>query len=104
MAELSPEVKRLLAAAEALYEALKRAKPTRALAQAIADNVPFSKLQDAEIVVCCSFLKEVEKLMNDAAKAATNGAAPAAGTTVTPDSVEPPKRKPEDKKKSDSPA
>lgn len=93
MADLSPEVKNLLAGAEALYEAFKRSKPTKDLAIAVRDNVPFSKLQDPEIFVICTFYKEIEKLAKVGAPQASvageipgNGAAPA----VKPDAVEPP--------------
>lgn len=103
MAELSPEVKNLLTGAEALYEAFKRSKPTKDLAIAVRDNVPFAKLQDPEIFVICTFYKEIEKLAKAGAPQAAvageivgNGAAPA----VKPDAVEPPKGKRADKTKS----
>jgi hypothetical protein len=101
VAELSPEVKKLLAGAESLYEALKRSKPTQALAVAIRDGVKFDKLQDPEILVMCAFYKEMEKLAAAGTEVATvpaAGAHAANGNGVKPDAIEPPASKPADKK------
>lgn len=101
MAELSPEVKKLLSGAEALFEALKRAKPTQALAVAIRDGVKFDKLQDPEILVMCAFYKEMEKLAGAGTEVAATAAAgqPATnGTIVKPDAIELPSSKAADKK------
>jgi hypothetical protein len=100
--ELSADVKNLLAGAKALYEAFKRSKPTQALAIAIRDDVAFEKLQDPELLVICTFYKEIEKLAKVApAQAAVTGeiVKNGAGEGVKPDAVEPPKGKRADKTK-----
>jgi len=93
----TPEVERLLLAARGLYEAATRAKLTPGLAVALRDGIAFEKLQDAEILALCQFVRELDKAATvakpDAPTATEAPAAPTNGTTTAA-----PEGKAEDKK------